>query len=102
LPTISAAVAPPCTDAHAQQVVPTLGDQLGVQASRQRPGERVAGGELLGGPGAVEGDLAEVANPGESCLPTKSNSAKFASVLRIGGMLTIGRSVSLSSTPSST
>ena len=49
---------------RAEQIVPHAGDQVLVQpAGEQVPGGRVAGGEVGSRPGAVEGDLAQVADP---------------------------------------
>src|SRR5674536_306245 len=56
---------------HPQHLVPVLGDQHRVEpAGQQRPGDRVAGGALGSRSGPVEGDPAQVPDPGDSCSPT--------------------------------
>lgn len=78
----------------AEQVVPAVGDQLGVQPpGQQRPGQRVAGGEQCGGPGAVESDLAQVADPGRELLAdqVEQGEVRQGGAVGVGGVLDVGQ-----------
>ena len=74
----------------AQQIVPPVGDQLGVQSpGQQRPCQRMTRDELLGWAGAVEGDLAQVTDAGRELLADKIEQSKVGEggAVGVGGVL---------------
>jgi len=74
----------------AQQIVPPVGDQLGVQPpGQQRPCQRMTRDELLGWAGAVEGDLAQVTDAGRELLADKIEQSKVgeSGAVGVGGVL---------------
>ena len=71
-----------------QQVVPVLGDQVEVGLTghqRARVRELILGGRARARP--VQGDAAQVPDPRDSCIPSRSNRPKFTRVTPcVGGV----------------